>query len=112
MSFYTFYKYDGEINHCSKNRLEEAHESALSTIEYIKKEITMLAISAPPVTGVINMGDGEELWGDYVNRRLTDLFNDWEESQYRALVTGQALEVQKEHPEDVTDESDHINNEE
>ena len=109
MSFYTYYKYDGEINHCSKNRLEEEYESATRTIEHIKKEITMLAISAPPATGVINMGDGDELWGDYVNRRLNDLFNDWDESQYRAFVTEQALEVQKEHPEDVTDDSDYVN---
>ena len=111
MSFYTYYKYDGAINHCSKNRLEDEHASAIRTIAYIKKDLTMLAISAPPATGVINVGDGEELWGDYVNRRLTDLFNDWEESQYRAFVTEQALEVQREHPEDVTDDSDCINEE-
>ena len=102
----TYYDYHGEIRHCSKRELQHENDEAHSTIEFIKNELLMLAITTPPATGTINMGDGEDLWGDYVTSRVRELFEDLADAQYRAVVTGQAIEVMEEDPGSVTDDSD------
>lgn len=108
MAFCTYYDYHGEIRHCGKNELESAHREAEDTIRFIKNELLMLAITTPPATGTINVGDGEELWGDYVTRRVRELFEDLDESYYRELVVGQALETMEYDPSKVTDDSDTV----
>ena len=108
MAFCTYYDYHGEIRHCGKRELQHEHEEASSTIRFIKNELLMLAITTPPATGTINMGDGEELWGDYVTRRVRELFEDLDEAYYRELIIGQALETLEYDPSKVTDDGDEL----
>ena len=108
MSFSTYYKHLGCINHCGKNQLEEKRADAERTLDLIKQELVMLACATQPANGTIDLGSGPEPWIDYMASRVRELLSELSDVCYDLILYDQAIEVQQSHPENITDDNDTV----
>jgi hypothetical protein len=71
MSYGVYYKYDGFINHMSKDRLKDARAKAQKECDDIWNELTAMCIATPPAT--VTEDGVEYLYSAYLPKYIRDL---------------------------------------
>lgn len=104
MAFSTYYKFEGEIKHISKNQLENELERTKEDIEEIWRRITILIAMSP--TEITDSNGLKLSWPDYVAEETQQLREEIDDAYGKMHRLSDAVEAQQENPKNIHDDND------
>lgn len=104
MAFATYYNFEGEIKHVSKDNLQYELDKVKNTIEHLWAKITILIAMSPME---VSDEEGYKMtWPEYVSSEVKRLRDEIEESYSYKHRLEDAIEAYNQDPKNVHDDSD------